>query len=139
MDPTKDQIRQQIENDIQNELKQYQDIQQQLAMQHKMHQQQPDMAMPNPYMIPNYYEDPRYKPASSIGPSDQYEQLLNAWALEKGIDLNARKRKSEDLSDSFLSFSMKNDPDKGIAYSKQMPMNSYGYVKDLKIILEFYM
>jgi PAS domain S-box-containing protein len=130
MDATKDQIRQQIENDIHKELKQHQDmlLQQQMAMQQqqqqKMHQQPPLDMSPGPYMTPNYYEEPRgYKPP--IGPSDQYEQLLSAWALEKGIDLNARKRKSEDLSDSFLSFSMKNDPDKGVAYAKTLPSNVY--------------
>jgi PAS domain-containing protein len=129
MDPTKDQIRQQIENDIHKELKQHQDMlqqQQQMAMQQKMHQ--PDMS-PSPYMMPNYYEEPRGYNASKppVGPSDQYEQLLSAWALEKGIDLNARKRKSEDLSDSFLQFSMKNDPDKGVSYAKTLPLNSNAY------------
>jgi len=130
MDPTKDQIRQQIENDIHKELKQHQDMlaqQQQMAMQQKMHHQAPDMS-PSPYMMPNYYEEPRggynAAPKPPTGPSDQYEQLLSAWALEKGIDLNARKRKSEDLSDSFLQFSMKNEPDKAIAYAKTLP--SYG-------------
>jgi PAS domain-containing protein len=121
MDATKDQIRQQIENDIQKELKQHQDMLQHMSMQ-KMHQ--PDMTT-SPYGMPNYYEEPRgYKPP--IGPSDQYEQLLSAWALEKGIDLNARKRKSEDLSDSFLSFSMRNEPERGVSYAKSLPSNAYG-------------
>jgi len=136
-DLTKEQIRLQIESDIQRELKQQQDMMQmkmhqqqqqqqhqQLQQQMQQHQQQIQIPrQPNDGVfttVPlgatlsnsslssaassNYdahaSADMRaaYRANGIPPPSDQYDELLRAWAKDKGVDLNsARKRKSEDF------------------------------------------
>jgi len=114
---TRDQIRQQIENEIQKD-------------QLRMFQQQRQEMQPQPNQ--SAYDDPRVYKSSPVPPAtEQYEELLRAWANEKGVNvhemrnsMNERKRKSEDLSDSYTqSYAMRNEQDMKNAFSaKSIPV-----------------
>jgi len=113
-DPT--QIRQQIESELQKE---------QLNQMNQMrmyHRPEPTTS----------YEDLQNRAYKSPVPpaTEQYEELLRAWANEKGVNvhemrnsLNERKRKSEDMSDSFTQSYMRSEHDPKNAFSaKTIPV-----------------